>query len=436
MTNQERNDLQDIITQALNDMKTEQGMSFNLEKVNLAELERRTGLSRKKLRRIKSDGFRVLPDKRLGTHKGCSILSGYNGTVDDFLKRGVTNSEVIYHELKQHGYAGGRTTLKDYIHAHRYLVPAERALVAPQGDRGRRYTTDPGECIQMDWGFSKVVENDDYEFRAACLAMICHCCGDRYIELFPNATQESLFIGMLHGFEYLGIPKYILTDNMKSVINGRDINGNPIWNHDYEDFMKAVGFETKVCKARHPFTKGKVERLIRFVKENFIQGRVFGDLTDLNYEAIRWCNECNNTYYKCVDCTPAEKHAKECAPNMKSLVMNSALMQYLYPERKVSFDGFVSYEGRRFGVPMWYKQKVCRVSRQDYTLYIYSMDCSETLATHAVTWSRRDSYCKDQYVEKQPEETPTAPVTTVMYQSESCNKAPMSEFNFDKEVEW
>lgn len=77
MTNQERNDLQDIITQALNDMKAEQGMSFNLEKVNLAELERRTGLSRKKLRRIKSDGFRVLPDKRLGTHKGCSILSGY-----------------------------------------------------------------------------------------------------------------------------------------------------------------------------------------------------------------------------------------------------------------------------------------------------------------------------------------------------------------------
>ena len=33
--------------------------------------------------------------------------------------------------------------------------------------------------------------------------------------------------------------------------------------------MKNLGFETKLCKPRHPFTKGKVERLVRFVKDNF-----------------------------------------------------------------------------------------------------------------------------------------------------------------------
>ena len=117
--------------------------------------------------------------------------------------------------------------------------------------------------------------------------MICHCCGQRYIKFFPGAKQENLFIGMIHAFLYMGIPEYVLTDNMKSVVIRRDEQGHPIWQKDYELFMGNLGFETKLCKPRHPFTKGAVERLVRFVKDNFLPGRVFREITDLNYEAIR-----------------------------------------------------------------------------------------------------------------------------------------------------
>ena len=48
------NDHTVTLTQALQDIKKEQGKSFNLEYVNLAELERRTGISRAKLRRLKA----------------------------------------------------------------------------------------------------------------------------------------------------------------------------------------------------------------------------------------------------------------------------------------------------------------------------------------------------------------------------------------------
>ena len=138
----------------------------------------------------------------------------------------------------------------------------------------------------MDWGFVDVEQGVDVKHRAACFAMICHHCGKRFVEFFPNAKQENLFIGMIHAFQRLGIPKYVLTDNMKSVVTGRDSEGNPVWNNEYADFMKAVGFETKLCKPRHPFTKGAVERLVKFVKDNFMAGRVFGSITDLNYEAM------------------------------------------------------------------------------------------------------------------------------------------------------
>jgi len=120
--------------------------------------------------------------------------------------------------------------------------------------------------------------------------MICHHCGMRYVEFFPNAKQENLFIGMIHAFLYMGVPKHILTDNMKSVVIGRDVDGHPIWQKDYESFIKLVGFETRLCKPRHPFTKGAVERLVQFVKQNFMTGRTFGNITDLNCDALQWCN--------------------------------------------------------------------------------------------------------------------------------------------------
>ena len=51
---EKHNDLTEIIAQTLSEMKMEQGEKFDPDKVNLAELERRTGISRAKLRRIKS----------------------------------------------------------------------------------------------------------------------------------------------------------------------------------------------------------------------------------------------------------------------------------------------------------------------------------------------------------------------------------------------
>lgn len=155
--NNHSNDLEEIVTQALEGMKKESGDKFDLNKVNLAELERRTGISRAKLRRIKRNGFKVLPNGNKGKKHEVTVLTGFTGLIDDYLKKGVANSEVIFDNLTASGYKGGKTSVKDYIAAHRNLVPAPRQAVSPQGNRGRRYQTGPGESYQMDWGFVKVM---------------------------------------------------------------------------------------------------------------------------------------------------------------------------------------------------------------------------------------------------------------------------------------
>lgn len=50
-----------IIAQAIEEMEVETGFSIPLENINLAELERRTGLSRSKLKTLQAKGFKEQP---------------------------------------------------------------------------------------------------------------------------------------------------------------------------------------------------------------------------------------------------------------------------------------------------------------------------------------------------------------------------------------
>lgn len=163
-----------------------------------------------------------LPRSTKGRKHAVTKLTGYTGLLDSLLRHGIKNSSVILERLQQAGFEGGATIVKEYIAAHKHLIPARRHLKASQGNRGRRYITKPGDTYQMDWGFTNVLDYHGQNYRVACFAMICHHCGQQYIEFFPNARQENLFIGMIHAFQFMGIPRFVLTDNMKSVVIRRD----------------------------------------------------------------------------------------------------------------------------------------------------------------------------------------------------------------------
>ena len=419
------NDLGEILAQELERIK-ECG-----ERINLAEIERRTGISRAILRRWQSNGYVIQPSRK-GWRSGISKLNDVSETVDALLRKGVTNSSVIIERIRELGYDGGISILKDYIRSHRDLVPSPRHAVAPQGNRGRRYTTERGDCYQMDWGFINVIDMAGNTWRCACFVMVCHHCGFRYVEFFPNARQENLFIGMIHAFSVMGIPKRVLTDNMKSVSLGRDAAGNVIYNHDYDTFQHLLGFRTELCRVAHPFTKGTVERLVRYVKENFIQGREFINVSDLNARALGWCREKNGLMLRERQCIPNDEHAIE-KVDLIQITDPKALLPYLAPERSISFDGFVEYEGRRFGVPYTYTEKKARVMRSGDELMILNPN-GELLQRYGVDWSKISKTCPGQWA-PMPEELPTAPVKAVMHVSGHKPDGRFSRFSFRKEAD-
>ena len=125
------NGLENILSQAIGEMKSAQGNNFSLERNNLAELERRTGISRAKLRRLKDNNFNQKAHGLVGQKQQTTVLSGYSAYLDKLLRQGITNSAVCLGRLREFGFEGSLSTVKRYIKAHKHLVPAKRQLVAP-----------------------------------------------------------------------------------------------------------------------------------------------------------------------------------------------------------------------------------------------------------------------------------------------------------------
>ena len=172
MDRNERNGLQEIIDNALAEMAEEAGGTLDPSRANLAAFCRKTGLTRSKARTLKKKGFKVTPHGRCGMKARVTVLTGFTDTIDELLRGGVTNSSVCLDRIRERGYEGGLTTVKDYIAGHRYLVPARRRSAAvPQGSRGRRFHTRPGEAYQVDWGFVNVEDWLGGACRIACLAL-------------------------------------------------------------------------------------------------------------------------------------------------------------------------------------------------------------------------------------------------------------------------
>ncbi|HEY8394296.1 MAG TPA: helix-turn-helix domain-containing protein, partial [Thermaerobacter sp.] len=94
--------------------------------VSISELARRTGHDRKTIRRIirgEAEGERPVPRKR------ASKLDPFRDYILQRMELGVFNAVRIYAELRQLGYKGGLTILRDFMRPFR---PARTARVTPR----------------------------------------------------------------------------------------------------------------------------------------------------------------------------------------------------------------------------------------------------------------------------------------------------------------
>src|SRR5713226_394366 len=170
----------------------------------------------------------------------------------------------------------------------------------------------------------------------------------RFVTFVKRCDAPTMIRCLMEAFEYFGgLPKVALTDRMKSVLLEME-NKVPRWNHLFADFMASIGVAPRVCKAYTPQTKGKVERTVGFAKYSYWAGVSFTDIDDLNRQAHIWCERINLRVHRTTHERPRDRRERE---PLAALPQAFAWERFATEERKVSWDGYVSYDGVLYGLP-------------------------------------------------------------------------------------
>lgn len=303
--------------------------------VPVAEIARTLGISRPTVRKYR-DGA---PPAKARQPKPTK-LDPYKEQVRRWVEQDhCLNCVVMVERLRPLGYTGGVSQLKRFVHPLRPAQAGKRPVI--------RYETKPGEQLQFDWG-EFTYEEDEAPHKVFGFLAILSYSRMRFACFTKRADAPTLIRCLMAAFEYLGgLPTSVLTDRMKSVLLGVE-DGALQWQAGFSDFTASIGVTPRVCKPYTPQTKGKVERTVGVLKSSFWPGVAFTDLDDLNAQALAWCDRLNAQSHATTHVAPALRLAEE---RLRPLPTDWAWERFATEERKVSWDGYISYDGVLYGLP-------------------------------------------------------------------------------------
>lgn len=260
----------------------EQGLS----KTELAE---KLGIGRSTIYHWISTGQldRELDDERVHYKPRPEVarkIDAYRGLIQTRLEEFPRLSSVrLFEELERAGYEGGYTQVKEFV---RSIRPR------PAPEPVRRFETPPGHQAQVDFAQFRL----PWGLRSALLVVLGYS-RLLWLRFFERQTMEVLFVGLEEAFGFFGgVPEEILFDQMRAVVvaDHRLEGGGLIGNPEFGRFAHHWGFRPRACRPYRAQTKGKVERPIRYVRDNFFYGRSFLSDEDLNAQAARWLEQVAN----------------------------------------------------------------------------------------------------------------------------------------------
>lgn len=304
--------------------------------VSTTELARRFGHDRKTIRRLIESRDQAARDEPLleVVNQGAreSKLDPFRTYIQEQMHKRVLNAVRLLRELREQGYEGELTILRDYMRPLRPVVKAVATV---------RFETDPGKQAQIDLGEFPYIGLDQKRRKAVCFVMVLSYSRMLYLEYIRGSDQLSILQALRNALEFFGgVPATILSDNCKPLVLSNDGQGNVEFTSEYLDFARYYGFLPRACKPYRCRTKGKVERPIRYIRQSFWPVE-FVDSADLNRQSAFWRDTVANTrMHATTHEVPLDRFAKEELASLPTVTYSLSQHEF----RKVANDCRVSLE--------------------------------------------------------------------------------------------
>ena len=256
------------------------------EDTSKREVMRREGIHWDTLQKIETHseppGYRMgraLPKPKLGPY--LDLIAQIIKDDKSVPKKQRHTATRIYHRIKEMGYEGKYTQVKDAV---REIKKVSREVFMPLIHR-------PGEA-QVDFGYALAKVSG--ELRKVALFIMALPYSDAFfVTAFEKECTETYWEGHARAFEFFGgVPKRISYDNTRVLVS--TIIG-PHERKLTDGFLKLQShylFREHFCRVRRPNEKGVVEGVVKFARLNFlVPVPQVKDLHELNAMLAHKCRE-------------------------------------------------------------------------------------------------------------------------------------------------
>lgn len=272
-------------------------------------------------------------------------------------------------------------------------VRRESGIPKPKSEGYREYEQVPelpyGKQCQVDFG-EKWMKAEIGRQKIYFISFVLSRSRYKYVELQTQPyTSAQAVQAHQHAFDYYGgVPEEVLYDQDKVFIVNENL-GDVVLTQNFQRYVESVGFKTIFCRKSDPETKGKVENVVKYVKNNFLKGREYINIKQLNYKCLKWLSRTANAKkHGCTHLIPKEEwetekeYLNEHKP--KIVLVNPAE----YRSYKVRKDNTVAYKGNYYSVPTGTYQNThsCVLLKADIEwLYLKNPLTLDLLAKHRIS---------------------------------------------------
>jgi len=339
-----------------------------------------TGYSRNTVRRV----LRQSAPESFSQPLRASKLDPYKAYLAQRLATYSLSAVRLLGEIRPMGFTGSIDIVQRYIKELSTSRSASaRATV--------RFETPPGAQAQVDWASCGRLPSGESVY---AFVMVLGFSRMLYAQFTLSMDVTTLLECHKSAFAYFGgWTQTILYDNMKQVRLGQD-RMNPL----LLDFAHHYGFTPKTHRVRRPRTKGKVERMVDYLKDSFVLGRSFADLEDINAQGRHWLDYTANvrihatTNCRPVDLLKKEKEHLSCQASVAPYPLQSVAV------RRVDAESFVHLGGSRYSTPPEHVGKTVTLVHLGQKLIIRAGDL--TIAEHPAAPKRGSCMADPKHIEE------------------------------------
>jgi len=211
--------------------------------------------------------FSVPPGYRRSRPPVRPKLDPFIGIIDQILeddrrrpaKQRHTSKRIFERLRDEHGFAGGLTIVKDYVHDQRLR---QREVFVP-------LSHDPGHA-QADFG-EGLAEIAGVEQKIHFFAFDLPHSDASFVQAYPEETTEAFCAGHAAAFEFFGgVPKSILYDNTKLAVARILGDGRRQRTRVFSELQSHYLFEDRFGRPGKGNDKGKVEGLVGWIRRNYL----------------------------------------------------------------------------------------------------------------------------------------------------------------------